>query len=61
MELGPVARLEVDGQVCRVYAPPTGRPEDSGFCARCGMYDWRHTRPAPDGIAVWLLDRLARP
>ncbi|MFD6035271.1 hypothetical protein ACFWHF_12125 [Streptomyces griseoincarnatus] len=28
--------------VCSAYQPPQAR-EDSGYCARCGMYDWRHT------------------
>lgn len=26
---------------CGTYLPPT-TPEDSGLCARCGMYDYRH-------------------
>jgi hypothetical protein len=28
--------------VCHAYQPPSVR-ENSGYCARCGMYDWRHT------------------
>lgn len=31
----------VDGTVCRVYRPPA-TPEDSGLCARCGMFDYKH-------------------
>lgn len=30
-----------DGTVCPAYQPPT-IPEDSGLCARCGMYDYKH-------------------
>lgn len=30
-------------RVCGVYQPPT-TPEDSGYCARCGMTDWKHGR-----------------
>jgi hypothetical protein len=33
-------------KTCDAYAPPTGKPEDSGFCDRCGMHDWRHAAPA---------------
>jgi len=30
-----------DGAVCSVYRPPA-TAEDSGLCARCGMYDYKH-------------------
>lgn len=36
---------KVEGAVCDVYQPPT-TAEDSGLCARCGMYDYRHAAPA---------------
>jgi len=32
--------------VCDAYMPPTGNPENSGYCARCGIPDWKHTAPA---------------
>jgi hypothetical protein len=36
------AATEATGRgVCNAYRPPT-TPEDSGLCARCGMYDYRH-------------------
>ena len=41
--------------VCDAYAPPTDNPEDSGFCARCGMFDWRHA----DAVATALREVLA--
>jgi hypothetical protein len=70
MEIGRITHLELGGQdvtahihtepdeapVCHAYIPPTGKPEDSGYCARCGMFDWQHTGPAPDDIAAWLKD-----
>lgn len=30
-----------DGAVCEVYQLPT-TAENSGLCARCGMYDYKH-------------------
>jgi hypothetical protein len=30
-----------DGTVCSAYQPPT-TSADSGLCARCGMYDYKH-------------------
>ena len=30
-----------DGAVCPAYRPPTD-PADSGLCAGCGMYDYKH-------------------
>jgi hypothetical protein len=70
VNLGSITHLEIDGQdmsahiqtdpdegtVCHLYVPPTGKIEDSGCCARCGMYDWRHTGPGPEDIATWLKD-----
>ncbi|CAM5620672.1 hypothetical protein [Streptomyces aurantiogriseus] len=29
------------GAACSAYQPPT-TPADSGLCARCGMYDYKH-------------------
>lgn len=31
----------IDGQVCPAYRVPK-TAEDSGLCARCGMYDYKH-------------------
>lgn len=36
----PVEPLDEDG-VCAAYQPPT-TPADSGLCARCGMFDYKH-------------------
>jgi hypothetical protein len=33
---------DAEAVACAAYVPPAGRPEDSGCCARCGMYDWKH-------------------
>ncbi|MET9734297.1 hypothetical protein ABZZ79_27760 [Streptomyces sp. NPDC006458] len=43
-----------DAKVCETYTPPS-TSEDSGYCARCGMHDWRHARQAP-GDVRWVLD-----
>ncbi|NUS74917.1 MAG: hypothetical protein HOV70_01785 [Streptomyces sp.] len=48
-----------DTKACRVYVPPTGA-EDSGYCARCGMFDWRHTGTLPSRLAWRLARRYAR-
>jgi hypothetical protein len=45
------AWLNIEATVCDTYAPPTGKPESSGYCARCGMYDWRHAGPVSAGAA----------
>ena len=37
----PVEPLIKDGAVCAAYQEPT-MAEDSGLCARCGMYDYKH-------------------
>ncbi|WP_442803457.1 PDC sensor domain-containing protein [Streptomyces pseudogriseolus] len=33
--------MQQDHAVCHAYEPPT-TAEDSGLCARCGMFDHRH-------------------
>lgn len=40
----------VGPSTCAAYVPPAS-PDDSGYCARCGMYDWKHAAHAgaPDG------------
>jgi uncharacterized protein YbjT (DUF2867 family) len=39
---GAVVELpDEDGAVCEAYQPPT-TSEQSGLCARCGMYDYKH-------------------
>lgn len=45
-----------EATVCHAYVPPTDKPDDSGYCARCGMFDWRHREPVPEDIAAWLKD-----
>lgn len=34
-----------EGAVCSAYQPPAS-PEDSGLCARCGMFDYKHQAAA---------------
>lgn len=36
-----VARMVDEGTVCSAYQPPATSAE-SGLCARCGMYDYKH-------------------
>ncbi|UJV42077.1 hypothetical protein [Streptomyces sp. AMCC400023] len=36
------ARTVEDGTVCGAYKPPA-TSADSGLCARCGMFDYRHS------------------
>ncbi|MDX2513846.1 hypothetical protein PV355_01525 [Streptomyces stelliscabiei] len=31
-----------EGAVCSAYQPPAS-PEDSGLCAGCGMFDYKHS------------------
>ena len=35
------AHPAIDGEVCGAYRVPSSA-EDSGLCARCGMYDYKH-------------------
>lgn len=51
------ATQAADGPVCASYQPPA-TPEDSGLCARCGMYDYRHTRQAADALGIDPVDPL---
>lgn len=32
-----------EGTVCATYQPPA-TPADSGLCARCGMFDYKHSK-----------------
>lgn len=34
---------EEEPGTCSHYQPPA-KPEDSGYCARCGMFDYKHPR-----------------
>lgn len=41
----PLHVLDEEGlSACSAYQPPT-TPADSGLCARCGMYDYKHQEP----------------
>ncbi len=40
---GPVA--------CKVYQPPTD-PQDTGYCGRCGMADYRHHATAAESLCT---------
>lgn len=37
----PVEPLDETGAACPAYQPPA-TATDSGLCARCGMYDYKH-------------------
>ena len=37
---------------CGAYQPPAD-PADSGLCARCGMYDYRHATQATEATDGW--------
>jgi hypothetical protein len=34
-----------EGAVCSAYQPPA-TSADSGLCARCGMFDYKHSGPS---------------
>jgi hypothetical protein len=48
---GTAATRATDGTACAAYQPPN-TPQDSGLCARCGMYDYKHTRQAADELGI---------
>lgn len=45
------ATQATDEAACDAYQPPT-TPADSGLCARCGMYDYRHHAKPVDTAAT---------
>ncbi|MET8766351.1 DUF6085 family protein [Streptomyces sp. NPDC004658] len=55
----PAATQPTDGTVCTAYQPPT-TAEMTGLCARCGMYDYRHTtqQARADAVGVDPIDPI---
>ncbi|MET9012297.1 hypothetical protein ABZX74_15465 [Streptomyces olivaceoviridis] len=53
------ATRATDGTVCGAYQPPA-TAEMTGLCARCGMYDYRHTaqRTRVDAVGVDPIDPI---